>query len=78
MAYLELSKEAYNDIIQAAGMKGAKVARVCEDQGVWSAEATQEAPPNVQEPDTFETPVEEPVVVEKAVIHTEYTETPDD
>ena len=51
MAYLELSKEAYNDIILAAGMKGSKVARVCEAQGVWSPEAQDEAPDNVAEPE---------------------------
>lgn len=51
MAYLELSKEVYNDIIIAAGMKGAKVAKVCETQGVWSEEAMAEAPPNVVEPE---------------------------
>ena len=48
MAYLELSKEAYNDLIMAAGIKGSKVAKVCETQGVWSEEAMQEAPPNVE------------------------------
>ena len=32
----------------AAGIKGAKVAKVCETQGVWSEEAMQEAPPNVE------------------------------
>ena len=48
MAYLELSKEAYNDLIIAAGMKASKVAKVCETQGVWSEEAMDEAPPNVE------------------------------
>ena len=44
MAYLEISKEAYNDIIIAAGMRAAQVAKVCEAQGVWSAEAAAEEP----------------------------------
>lgn len=44
MAYLELSREAYDDIIKAAGIRGGQVAKVCNDQGVWSAEAEAEAP----------------------------------
>ena len=44
MAYLELSKEAYNDIIMAAGMKASSVAKVCETQGIWSEAAAAEEP----------------------------------
>ena len=44
MAYLELSKEAYNDLILAAGMKASRVAKVCELQGVWSEAAAAEEP----------------------------------
>ncbi len=46
MAYLELSLEAYDNIIKAAGNKASSVARVCEEQGVWEAEASEEAPPD--------------------------------
>jgi len=53
MAYLELSLEAYNDIIQAAGLKGSKVARVCAEQGHWCGQAADEAPPNVAQTDLF-------------------------
>lgn len=46
MAYLELSLEAYDNIIKAAGLKAASVAKVCEEQGVWEAKAIEEAPPD--------------------------------
>lgn len=51
MAYLELSLEAYDNLIKAAGLKASSVARVCEEQGVWEPQAAEEAPPDVAEPD---------------------------
>ena len=50
MAYLELSLEAYDNLIKAAGMKASSVAKVCADQGVWEPQAAEEAPPDVAEP----------------------------
>jgi hypothetical protein len=60
MAYLELTMVAYDNIIKAAGLRGGQVAKVCADQGVWSAEAEAEAPVDAaaEEPapsDWFET-----------------------
>lgn len=48
MQYLVLSREAYNDLILAAGLKAGAVAKVCNEQGVWSKEAQAEAPPGVE------------------------------
>ena len=47
MAYLELSREAYDNLIKAAGLKASRVAKICNEQGVWSIEAALEAPPGV-------------------------------
>ena len=44
MAYLELSMEAYNDLIIAAGTRAGRVSAVCNAQGVWSKDAQADAP----------------------------------
>ena len=52
MAYLELTLEAYDDLIKAAGNRAAQVSKVCRVQGVWTQEAEAEAPPDtVNEPE---------------------------
>lgn len=53
MAYLELSREAYEDVLNAAGNRRGAVALKLSDVGVWDATATKaEAPPEaVPEPD---------------------------
>ncbi len=59
--YLALSKEAYDDLIRAAGLKAGAVAKVCNDKGIWGSEAQADAPPNaVEEPlQQYEGPSEE-------------------
>ena len=52
MAYLELSLEAYDDLIKAAGLKAGAVAKVCRTQGVWSIEAALEEPTDVEVEET--------------------------
>ena len=46
--YLELTLTAYDNLIKAAGSRGAQVAKICNEQGAWSAEADDAAP---DEPD---------------------------
>ena len=58
MAYLELSKEAFDDLIRAAGSRAGQVANVCNTQGVFettpaeeeSEVAEPEVAPEVEEP----------------------------
>ena len=78
MAYLELSLEAYDDLIRAAGSRGGQVARVCNEQGVWETSPEEEAV-SVSE--------SEPAVCEETVAEVEpesepsaedITEVPDD
>ena len=76
MAYLELTKEAYNDIINAAGLKASAVARVCETQGVWSAEAAAEEPvvtvPETTPVTTYhKSPERPPIVTPNEVVESE-------
>ena len=43
MAYLELSKEAYDDLLHAAGSRAGQVAKVCNELGVWETTVEEEA-----------------------------------
>jgi hypothetical protein len=58
MAYLELSLEAYDNLIKAAGMKASSVAKVCAEQGVWEPASEEEAPPEYEAPETITTEVD--------------------
>ncbi len=58
MAYLELSLEAYDNLIKAAGNRGAQVSRVCREQGCWEAAAADENPAIETAVDTETEPVQ--------------------
>ena len=49
MTYVSLSKEAFDDVIRAAGNRAAQVAKVFNESGEWSAQAQSEAPPDAVE-----------------------------
>ena len=51
MAYLELSLEAYDDLIRAAGSRAGQIAKVCNEKGVWQTTPDEEAAA-VSEPET--------------------------
>ena len=52
MAYLELSKEAYEDVLNAAGNRRGAVALKIGEVGKFDeVQTAQEAPPDVQEPE---------------------------
>jgi len=63
MAYLELSKVAYDNLIKAAGLKASSIAKVCQDQGVWEPQAADEAPPQVA-PEDIRTEVQTEMPIE--------------
>jgi len=44
MAYLEFTLEAYDNLIKAAGNRGAQVSKVCREQGAWEDTAAEEDP----------------------------------
>ena len=44
MAYLELSFEGYENLIKAAGNRGAQISKVCREQGTWEDAASEEDP----------------------------------
>ena len=50
MAYFELSKEGFDDLIKAAGSRAGQVAAVCNAKGVFEATPDEEAA-EVAEPD---------------------------